>query len=307
MSFSRRVAILGYFISNSDELENVKVYTIASGKGGTGKTTIALNVGTALAMLGKKTLIMDCDVSMANLGLLVDFKHTKTLHDVLAGDAEIDDAIYTGPGGVDIVPGGISIKGFQKSDPELLKRVMSDLLGKYDFVIIDAAAGLSKEVIVPLSLADEVILVVNPEIPSIVDALKTKVVAEMVGSKVGGAILNRVIGEKIELTRDKISELLEVPILETVPEDINVKKAAAAKMPLVLWSPEAPAARSFKRVAARLAGEPVPEDAEARRERFISKLVRAIFGDASEGGKTEGKGKRKPPLGMGVRRWLSWK
>ncbi|RLG36922.1 MAG: septum site-determining protein MinD [Candidatus Alkanophagales archaeon] len=284
----------------------MRVYTIASGKGGTGKTTLALNIGTALAMLGNKTLVMDCDVSMANLELLVDFGgHRRTLHDVLAGDAEIDDAIYTGPGGVDIVPGGISIKGFQKANPEHLKHVMSDLLGKYDFVIIDAAAGLSKEVIVPLSLADEVILVVNPEIPSIVDALKTKAVAEMVGSRVENAILNKVVGEKIELTRDKISELLEVTIIETIPEDINVRKAAAMKIPLVLWNPEAPAARSFKRIAAKLAGEYVPEEEElTKKESFINKLIKAVFGDEMK--KAEVKKARKLPL-VGVRKWAPWK
>ncbi|HEX58937.1 MAG TPA: septum site-determining protein MinD [Methanomicrobia archaeon] len=277
----------------------MRVYTIASGKGGTGKTTIALNVATALATLGKKTLVMDCDVGMANLELLVDFGgHRRTLHDVLAGDAEIDDAIYKGPGGVDIVPGGLSIRGFQKSNPDLLRRVMDDLLGKYDFVIIDAASGLSKEVIVPLALADEVILVVNPEIPSIVDALKTKVIAEKAGSRVESAILNRVVGEKTELTRDKISELLEVPILETIPEDANVRKAAAMKIPLVLWKPEAPAARSFKRIAAKLAGERLPEEdvaaarARVRAERLISRLMRAVL---EPGRKRQGDGRREVP------------
>ncbi|MDP3105741.1 MAG: P-loop NTPase [Candidatus Methanoperedens sp.] len=76
-----------------------RVYTIASGKGGTGKTTATLNIGTALAMLGKKTVILDADIGMANLGLLLGLERCKiTLHEVLAGTALIKDAVYDGPG-----------------------------------------------------------------------------------------------------------------------------------------------------------------------------------------------------------------
>ena len=92
-----------------------RVYTIASGKGGTGKTTVTLNLGTSLAMLKKKTVILDADIGMANLGLLIGLEKSKiTLHEVLSGSAEIKEAIYKGPEGLMIVPSGLSLRGFQK-------------------------------------------------------------------------------------------------------------------------------------------------------------------------------------------------
>ena len=78
----------------------VKVYTIASGKGGTGKTTVSVNLGTMLAQLGKETFLMDADIGMANVGLLLGLQDAPvTLHEVLAGKANVNDAIYECPAG----------------------------------------------------------------------------------------------------------------------------------------------------------------------------------------------------------------
>ena len=82
----------------------VRVFTFASGKGGTGKTTMTINLGTSLAKFGKRTCIMDADIGMANLGLSIGLEDVPvTLHEVLAGKASIHDAIYEGPGGVQVV------------------------------------------------------------------------------------------------------------------------------------------------------------------------------------------------------------
>ncbi|MCZ7383134.1 MAG: AAA family ATPase [Candidatus Methanoperedens sp.] len=130
----------------------VRVYTIASGKGGTGKSTTTLNLGTALAMLGKKTIIIDADIGMANLGLLLGLEKSKiTLHEVLSGEAEIKDATYSGPAGLLIVPSGLTLKGFQKANPDKLKNVVSKLTEGMDYVLIDAPAGISRDGLIPLT------------------------------------------------------------------------------------------------------------------------------------------------------------
>ncbi|HEY9247392.1 MAG TPA: AAA family ATPase, partial [Candidatus Methanoperedens sp.] len=138
------------------------VYTIASGKGGTGKTTTVLNLGTALAMLGKKTIVLDADLGMANLGLLLGLEKSKTtLHEVLSGTAKINEALYEGPSGLKVVPSGLSLKGFQNSNPDKLKEVMAALIEGMDYLLIDAPAGISKDGVIPLAIADKIILVVN--------------------------------------------------------------------------------------------------------------------------------------------------
>lgn len=82
-----------------------RVIVVASGKGGVGKTTITANLGVALSTYGEETLVLDADVAMANLELILGMEgKSVTLHDVLSGDASIEDAIYEGPGGVKVVP-----------------------------------------------------------------------------------------------------------------------------------------------------------------------------------------------------------
>jgi septum site-determining protein MinD len=259
-----------------------KVYTIASGKGGTGKTTTTVNMGTSLALLGKKTIIIDADIGMANMGLLLGLERSPvTLHEVLSGKGNIHDAIYDGPGGVKVVPCGISLQGFQNSDPEKLQEVMATLIENMDFMLIDAPAGISKDGVIPLAIADKVILVVNPELSSMADALKTKVLTEMVGGTIGGAILNRAGIERTEINKQKVADLLGVDVIEIIPEDANVRRSAAFKTPIVVKTPNSPAAISFKRLAAYIAGEkfvePVDESEETS-EGFAGRLARVLFG-----------------------------
>ncbi|MCZ7357848.1 MAG: cell division ATPase MinD [Candidatus Methanoperedens sp.] len=258
-----------------------RVYTIASGKGGTGKTTTTLNLGTALALLGKKTLVLDADIGMANLGLLMGLEKCKiTLHEVLSGSAKITEAIYDGPGGLKVVPSGLSLRGFQNCNPDVLKEVMTKITEGMDFILIDAPAGISKDGVIPLAVADKVILVVNPELASMADALKTKALTEMLGRTVEGAILNRAgIELKTEINRTKVSELLGVKVLELIPEDSNVRRSAAFKVPIVIRAPTSPASIAFKRLAAHLAGEKFTETGSKEgKESFVDRLARTVFG-----------------------------
>jgi septum site-determining protein MinD len=256
----------------------VRVYTLASGKGGTGKTTVTVNLGTSLAQLGKETFIMDADIGMANLGLLIGLENVPiTLHEVLAGKADIKDAIYAGPGGVKVVPSGISLQGFQEADPEKLKDVLKDLIDRCDYLLIDAPAGISRDGVIPLAIADEVILIVNPELSSIVDALKTKILTEVVGGHVLGAILNRAGIENTEAVIQKMEKVLGVKIIGTIPEDPNIRKAASFKTPIVIKYPDSGASVAFGKIAARMAGLPFKESVEASKEGFIDRFAKILF------------------------------
>jgi septum site-determining protein MinD len=257
----------------------IRAYTIASGKGGTGKTTVTANLGTALAQYGKETYIVDADVGMANLGLVLGLENVPvTLHEVLAGTAAIQDAIYEGPYGLKVVPSGLSLQGFQNADPQRIKDVMRTLVSRCDYLLLDAPAGIGTDAVLPLTVADEVILVVNPEISSLVDALKIKILTEMVSGTVKGAILNRATMENTEMNRKKIEKVLGVPVIDTIPEDPNVRKAAAAKTPVVVKYPDSESSRVFRRIAATLSGftiEEIPQ--ETTNEGFVDRLARALF------------------------------
>ncbi|MDD1690658.1 MAG: cell division ATPase MinD [Methanoregula sp.] len=257
----------------------VKVYTIASGKGGTGKTTVSVNLGTMLAQLGKETYLMDADIGMANVGLLLGLQDVPvTLHEVLAGTATINDAIYNGPGGLKVIPSGISLQGFQQADPDKIRDVMGELVKHCEFLLIDAPAGISKDGVVPLAVADEVILVVNPELSSIVDALKTKILTEVVGGHVLGCIINRVDQEKTDVITKKMEKVLGVTVIGIIPEDANIRRASSAKTPIVIKFPASPASKAIKRIASDLAGVAYTEEkAQAVREGFIDRFSRVLF------------------------------
>lgn len=256
----------------------IRAYTIASGKGGTGKTTVTANLGTALAQYGRETCIVDTDMGMANLGLVLGLGETPvTLHEVLAGKARVEDALYEGPYGLKVVPSGLSLQGFQNADPQMLKDVVRELTDRCDYLFFDAPAGIGTDAVIPLTVADEVLLVVNPEISSLVDALKVKILTEMIGGTVGGAILNRVMPGNTQMSRKKIEQTLGVPIIDTIPEDADVRRAAAARTPVVVRSPGSPSSKAFRRIAASLAGIPVEMEPGPAQEAFIERLARALF------------------------------
>jgi len=256
----------------------VKAYTIASGKGGTGKTMLTANLGTMLAHYGRDTYIMDADMGMANLGIILGLENLPiTLHEVLSGKAKVSEAIYEGPCGVRIVPSGISIKGFRNADPDRLKDVMRELIGQCEILLIDSPAGISREGIIPLAIADEVILVVNPELSSMVDALKTKILTELIGGKVGGIILNRATLENTELSRHKIEEAIGARVIGIIPEDPNVRRSAAFRTPIVIKYPDSDASKAIREIAAKLAGRPAEEEEKRSSEGFIDNLARTLF------------------------------
>jgi septum site-determining protein MinD len=264
-----------------------RVYTIASGKGGTGKTMTVINLGTSLALLGKQTVILDADIGMANLGLVLGLERSKiTLHEVLAGEAEVSQAVYRLPSGLKVVPSGISLRGFQDADPDRLQFVMNELIKDAEYVIIDAPAGINKDGVIPLAVADEVILVVNPELSSMLDAAKVEAVVDIVGGTLGGIVINRVPPYRASMTVQKIGEVMNAPVLGVIPEDSNVRTATAFKMPVVTKYPDSPASRGYKALAARLVGEKVRPDVhishpalERKQNTFVERLTRSVFGE----------------------------
>lgn len=230
--------------------------TVASGKGGAGKTTVSANLGVALAQFGKDVIILDSDIEMANLELHMGLEGMKTtLQNVLSGEAQISEAIYEGPEGVKIIPAGVSLDGLRKADPDKLEEILEEVLELTEILIIDAPPGLGKSTISALAAGQELLLVVNPEISSMSDALKTKIVARKLGSHVLGAVLNKIGEKNTSLTIEEVETILECQVLGAIPEDPEARRSTAFGIPVVLRVPESPAAIAFKKLAADLLGD----------------------------------------------------
>lgn len=255
-----------------------RVITVASGKGGVGKTTITSNLGVSLSIYGERTVVLDADIAMANLELVLGMEgKSVTLHEVLSGEAEIEEAIYEGPGGVRVVPAGISLEGIRNVNVNRLEDALTKLMEDTDILLIDAPAGLEKDALAALASADELLLVTNPEVPAISDALKTKIIASKLGVNILGVVINREQYDKTFLTVEEIETILEVPVLAVVPNDPEVSRAAAFGEPIVIKNPKSPTTNAIMKLAADLIGEeytPIEPDKKG----VISKLVDGLMG-----------------------------
>lgn len=233
-----------------------RIICVASGKGGTGKTTLVANLGIALAEMRKDVVILDANLTTPNLGLHLGVPlFPTTLHDVLKGKAAIKDAIYEHESGLRIVPAGIALSDLRGVDARDLSNSLLDLLGNAEIVIVDASAGLGREALAAMESADELLLITNPDLPSVTDALKAAKLAEQIGTKVIGVVINRVTGKEHEMSIDEIKSMLEnIEILEEVPEDIHIQRSIAKRSPVVHHKPGSDASQRIKRLAARLVG-----------------------------------------------------
>lgn len=250
----------------------VRAIAVGSGKGGVGKTTMVANLGIALAQLGKKVIMVDADLDMANLELALGMEGRPiTLQDVLAGEAQVRDVIYD-VHGAKFVPAGISPSQFKRVDPERFAKIIDELKTMADFVLLDCPAGIGKDTIACLSACEETILVMTPEPMSATDAYKTKLVAEKMGSDVIGIILNMIKGLKSELKEKEITSLLNAPILARIKSDDEVEESVLAGKPIVVHQPDNASVVAIKKLAAGLVGVAYIHEAPK------TSLIRKFFG-----------------------------
>ncbi|MFB6086030.1 MAG: P-loop NTPase [Halodesulfurarchaeum sp.] len=236
------------------------VYAVASGKGGVGKTTTAVNLGAAFVEAGRSVVVVDADLGMANLEDFLDVDPVAvTLHDVLAGDESIEEAIRAAPGDFDVVFGSQAIEDYGRADPANLREVIEDLGQRYDVVVLDGGGGLSHDVTVPLGIADGVLIVTTPADAAVTNAEKTIDLVERIGGSIEGLIVTR-IGGAGRATPEVVSDRIDRPVLGAVPEDAAIQTSMDEGTPLVAIDRERPAAQSYREIAYGLLGEPLPRD-----------------------------------------------
>ena len=258
------------------------VLAIMSPKGGVGKTVTAVNVAVALAeKLGKKILLIDTNVSTASLGLHLDIFYPKATVNDISKSEEYDGLVHHYSENLDVVPASIKVKGGTR-DPKIMIREMYGIVKKYnslidkfhkkyDMIIMDCAPGLDMESIPTMHVAGGLIIVVNPEYPSVVSAAKCIEYAKHSGMPVGGMILTKVRNKSHELKKDAIEEALKVKIIQEIPYDKKISESINRRKPIVLLKPFSKSARAYKKLASRLVES-------NKKESFFSKIKRMIIG-----------------------------
>ncbi len=252
-----------------------KIIVITSGKGGVGKTTTAINLGAAMNYFGKDVLIIDGNLTTPNIGIHLNSPEVPiNLNHVLLGKADAFEAIYEHESGIKIMPASLSVKGINKIKPERMRDFREDFRKISDYVIVDSAAGLGNEALSLINMADELIVVTNPEMPAITDALKAIKMAEELKKPVLGVIVTRVRKDNIEMQPDTVKEMLEVPILGMIPEDISVQKSLNLKDAVIHTHPKSNASRAYKEIAARLLD--VKYDSDKDREKLLKRILQKL-------------------------------
>jgi flagellar biosynthesis protein FlhG len=262
----------------------IKVIAVTGGKGGVGKTNVTLNMAVSMAKLGKRVLVLDADLGLANVDVLLGIRVTKNLSHVLSGECTLDEVIVTGPEGVMIIPatsGTTSMVELCDVEHAGLIQAFSSLQTPIDTLLIDTAAGISNMVVSFAQAAQDVLMVVCDEPTSITDAYALikilskengvyhfKIVANMVRSlKEGQDLFN-----KLTRVTDRFLDVA-LELVACVPFDINVRNAVRKQKLVVEAFPKTPATFALKALANRACYWPVPHQASGHLEFFIEKLL----------------------------------
>lgn len=230
-----------------------KTIGVVSLKGGVGKTSSVVSLGSALSDFGKKVLLVDADFSSPNLGMHLNLVDPEfTLNHVLSGKANLRHAIYKHEK-FDVLPA--SIFNRMRFSPLNLRNKLRSAKSRYDYILIDSAPSLNEEALSVLLASDEIFVVATPDASSLSSVLKSIKKAKMGGTPINGLILNKVHGKDFEVNMEDMEEVSGVPILARIPHDVNIKRAQSMFVPSNVYRPLSKASIEFKKLAAMLVGE----------------------------------------------------
>lgn len=262
-----------------------KVVAVTGGKGGVGKTNVTLNLALSLAQQGKKVMVLDGDLGLANIDIMLGVRVHKNLGHVLNGECELQDIIVEGPYGVKLIPATSGSKSMAELTPVQhagLIRAFSSLEEDVDILLIDTAAGISDMVTSFSRAAQDVLVVVCDEPTSITDAYalikllnrehnvqRFKIVANMVRSYREG----RELFAKLTLVTDRFLSA-NMELVACIPLDEKVRLSVRKQKVVVDSYPRSPAALAMKSLANKVVTWPVPRVPSGHLEFFVEKLLR---------------------------------
>lgn len=263
----------------------VKVIAVASGKGGVGKTNVSVNLSLALAQTGKKVMLLDADLGLANVDLMLGLKSPFNLSHVINGERKLEDIIIKGPDELMIVPAASGTQMMSELTPQQhagMIRAFGELNMDLDTLVIDSSAGISDSVVSFCKAAHDILVVVCDEPASLTDAYalikvmnqdhgiqRFQVLANMVNSEQEArqlfAKLNHVAGMYLDVNLSLIGH---------IPYDDSLKKAVKSQKAVLKAYPSSPASRAFTNVAKKINQWPLPDKATGQLEFFVERLIK---------------------------------
>ena len=236
---------------------------VTSGKGGVGKTSLAVNFAVAAARFGQRVCILDADFSLGNVDMLLGLSPAAHLGAVLTGSSTLEDVTLSGPSGVRVIPGGSGVRALTSLDDVMwarLRRLVDDASRESDYVFIDTGPGISDTVLNVIDLTDHVVVVTCADPAAMVDAYALiKLVAAADPDKPIGIVVNAVAdADEGEAVHRHIAAAARRFLGRTiryegsVPSDPLLRAAGLCRTPLVGARVRSAAEPCIRRIASRL-------------------------------------------------------
>jgi septum site-determining protein MinD len=232
------------------------IITVASGKGGVGKSNFVANLGIALTEFGVDVIILDGNLTNGDLGCILGPPFPKkTLHDVISEGIHAGDAVFQHPTGVKVMASSLSVDDMFTVKPKHMAEIVDSVKGIADVILLDAPGTLGENTVESMRLADKIVLITTPEITSYANTLKTKKVAEKHGLDVLGTVVNKVRRNWGKVEKEA-EDWIGSDVLGILPYDENVMESVEYGRPVVHHKPFSRYSVEMKKFGAALADVP---------------------------------------------------
>ncbi|SMF94959.1 flagellar biosynthesis protein FlhG [Methylomagnum ishizawai] len=263
----------------------IRVMAVSSGKGGVGKTNVAVNIGVSLAGMGRRVVLLDADLGLANVDVLLGLHAKYNLSHVLSGERTLDEIMVEGPGGLRIVPASSGIQRMSElnhAEQAAIIRAFADLNQDIDVLMVDTAAGIAGGVVNFVRACQDVLLVVVDEPTSLTDAyafiklmnrdygvFRFHILTNMVQDVVHGQALF----SKLCKVTDRYLDVA-LHFLGAIPQDEYLRRAVQKQNPVVLAYPNSKSAQAFRATALRTDALPISQRGGGGLEFFVERMIR---------------------------------
>src|SRR5690554_5628213 len=263
----------------------IQVLAVTGGKGGVGKTSVSVNLSLALSQLGRRVVLMDADLGLANVDVLLGVKAQRTIADVLAGHCALRDIMLPAHG-IRIIPASSGVQDLVGMGPGQhagLIHAFSDLADQMDVLVIDTAAGISDAVLSFVRAVQEVVIVLCNDPSSMTDAYALIKLLHRDSQLHDFCVLTNMTrsdteGRKLfERFASVTGRFLDVNLryLGDIPYDERIRKAVQRQRPALDLYPDSKAVQAYRRLAREVRDWPVKQEASGRLEFFVERLVQA--------------------------------
>ena len=260
------------------------VYAITRGKGGVGKTAVVANLAYVLASMGKRVLILDADLGLANIDVVFGISPTFNLNHFFTGEEDLQGIMVDGPLGIKILPAGSGIQNFTNLDSHQKMRLLDGLdamQNHFDFVLIDTEAGISENVTYFNTAAQEILVITTPEPTAITDAYALmKLLSTQYHEKNFNLVVNQIQNEddaldvyrKLTMVANRYLDI-SIDYLGSIPDDRQMVESIRKQKVISELYPGSKITQAFRQLAGRICSEPTQAAPKGNLQFFWKKLL----------------------------------